>query len=53
MTGLRRVGIALTLPLIGAALLWWLPDTPAQTILISLAVIVLGLAGWWYWRDDD
>jgi hypothetical protein len=53
LTGIRRIGLALTIPLIGAAVLWWLPNTQSQTITISLLVIVLGLAGWWYWRDDD
>lgn len=52
-TGLRRIGIALAIPLVGAAVLWWLPNTQSQTILVSLAVIALGLAGWWYWRDDE
>ena len=53
LTGIRRIGLALTIPLIGAAVLWWLPSSQSQTIAISLVVIALGLAGWWYWRDDD
>lgn len=53
LTGLRRLVLALTLPLIGAALLWWLPSSQTQTRWISLGVIVLALAGWYFWRDDD
>lgn len=53
LTGLRRFGIALTLPLIGAALLWWLPSSITQTRWVSLVVIVAGLAGWYYWRDKS
>jgi hypothetical protein len=52
LVGLRRIGFVLSVPLIGAALLWWLPSSQAQTIVVSLLVIVLGLAGWWYWRED-
>ena len=52
LVGLRRIAVVLSVPLIGAALLWWLPSSQAQTIVVSLLVIVLGLAGWWYWRDD-
>lgn len=41
------------LPLAGAALLWWLPSSPTQTRWISLGVIVVALAGWYIWRDEE
>ncbi len=50
---LRRLAIALTLPLVGAALLWWFPRGRMQTIWVSLAVIVVALAGWYIWRDES
>ena len=50
--GLRRLALALSLPLAGAALLWWLPGTWAQTIGVSIVVIVVALAGWLHWRDE-
>lgn len=52
-SGLRRLVLALTLPLLGAALLWWLPGSLTQTRWISIVVIVLALAGWYVWRDED
>lgn len=53
LTGLRRLGVVLMLPLAGAALLWWLPSSPTQTRWISLGVIVVALAGWYIWRDEE
>lgn len=51
LTGVRRLVVALTVPLLGAALLWWLPNSQQQTIWVSIAIIVLALAGWYVWRD--
>ncbi|HUG32429.1 MAG TPA: hypothetical protein VMM14_06005 [Acidimicrobiia bacterium] len=45
------LGLAVLLPLAGAALLWWVPDSRAQTIWVSLGVIVVALAGWHFWRE--
>lgn len=53
LTGLRRLGVVLMLPLVGAALLWWLPSSPTQTRWVSLGVIVVALAGWYIWRDEE
>ena len=53
LVGLRRLGLVLSIPLVAAALLWWLPSTLTQTRLISLGVIVVALAGWYVWRDRD
>lgn len=53
LTGLRRLSLALFLPLVAAALLWWLPRSLTQTRWISLGVIVVALAGWYFWRDED
>lgn len=53
LTGIRRVAVLLTLPLVAAALLWWLPGSLSETRWVSLVVIVVALAGWWYWRDEE
>lgn len=53
LTGLRRLVAALLLPLVAAALLWWVPGSLTQTRWISLGVIVVALAGWYLWRDGD
>lgn len=53
LTGLRRLGVVLFIPLVAAALLWWLPRSLTQTRWISLGVIVVALAGWYVWRDQD
>lgn len=50
---LRRLAVAIMLPLAAAALLWWLPRDRIQTIGVSLAVIVLALTGWYLWRDEE
>lgn len=52
LAGIRRLVLALSIPLVGAALLWWLPGSITQTRWVSLGVIVLALAGWWFWRED-
>lgn len=45
---LRRLGIGLTVPLIGAALLWWIAGTDTSLARwISIVVIVVALAGWY------
>lgn len=44
--------LAVSLPLAGAALLWWLPRSHTQTLWVSIGVIVLALAGWHYWREE-
>lgn len=46
------LALAVALPLAGAAILWWIPDSREQTIWVSLVVIGLALAGWLYWRED-
>lgn len=46
------LALAITLPLAGAAILWWIPGSRTQTIWVSLVVIGLALAGWLYWRED-
>lgn len=53
LTGLRRLGVVLFIPLVAAALLWWLPSSLTQTRWISLGVIVVALAGWYFWREED
>lgn len=53
LTGFRRLGVVLFIPLLAAALLWWLPSSLTQTRWISLGVIVAALAGWYFWRDED
>lgn len=45
---LRRVAIGLTVPLIGAALLWWIAGSDiALARWISIVVIVVALIGWY------
>lgn len=53
LTGLRRLGVVLFIPLVAAALLWWLPGSLTQTRWVSLGVIVVALTGWYIWRDPD
>lgn len=44
---LRRLAIGLTVPLVGAALLWWIAGSDtALARWISIVVIVAALAGW-------
>ncbi len=47
------LGLAVLLPLAGAALLWWIPGSRAQTMWVSLVVIVVALAGWQFWREKE
>ncbi|MGD2042382.1 MAG: hypothetical protein PVJ28_01955 [Acidimicrobiia bacterium] len=52
---MKRVAIGLGIPLLAAALLWWLPGSDmAEARWISLVVIALGLGGWYLsTRHDD
>lgn len=51
---LRRIAIGLTVPLLAAAVLWWIAGTDmTQTRWISIGVIVIALAGWYLSRDRD
>lgn len=46
---LRRIAIGLTIPLLAAAVLWWLAGSDLTlTRWISIGVIVLALAGWYF-----
>ena len=50
----RLIAAALTVPLVGAAVLWWIAGSDTTlTRWISLGVIVLALVGWHYSRDRD
>lgn len=49
---LRRITIGLTVPLLAAAVLWWVSGSDlSQARWISIGVIVLALAGWYLSRD--
>ncbi|MEX1037853.1 MAG: hypothetical protein WDZ96_03240 [Acidimicrobiia bacterium] len=46
---LRRITIGLTIPLLAAAVLWWIAGSDlGLTRWISIGVIVLALAGWYF-----
>ncbi|HSM44884.1 MAG TPA: hypothetical protein VK969_07700 [Acidimicrobiia bacterium] len=44
--------LAISLPLAGAYLLWWIPGSRTQTLWVSLVVFALALTGWHFWRED-
>lgn len=49
---LRRIAIGLTIPLLAAAVLWWVSGSDlSQARWISVGVIVLALAGWYLSRE--
>lgn len=54
---MRKIALGLGLPLVAAALLWWIPGSNmVEARWISLAVIALGLGGWYLStrnEDDD
>ncbi len=48
-TMLRRITIGLTIPLLAAAVLWWVAGSDLTLARwISIGVIVLALAGWYF-----
>jgi NADH:ubiquinone oxidoreductase subunit 4 (subunit M) len=52
---MRRIALGIGIPLLAAALLWWLPGSNmAGARWISVVVIVLALGGWYLsTREDD
>ena len=51
---LRRLAVGLTVPLLGAALLWWIAGSDTNLARwISIAVIVAALGGWYLTRRSD
>lgn len=50
----RLIAAGLTVPLVGAALLWWIAGSDmTMARWISLGVIVLALAGWYVSREQE
>lgn len=45
---MKRIALGLGIPLVAAALLWWIPGSDmSQARWISLVVILLALGGWY------
>jgi hypothetical protein len=50
----RLIGATLTVLLAGAAVLWWIAGSNTTVARwISLGVIILALAGWYYSRESE
>jgi hypothetical protein len=51
---MRGIALGLGIPLLAAALLWWLAGSDIGLARwISIAVIVLALGGWYLSRRED
>lgn len=51
---LRVLAIAITVPLLGAAVLWWIAGSDTtQARWISIVVIFVALGGWYLSRRDE
>lgn len=50
----RLIAAGLTVPLVGAAILWWIAGSDmTMARWISLGVIILALAGWYFSRERE
>ena len=53
-TARRLIAAGLTVPLVGAAILWWVAGRDMNLARwISMAVVVVALIGWHFSRDRD
>lgn len=51
---LRVLALAVAVPLLGAAVLWWIAGTDmTRARLISIVVIVVSLGGWYLTRRNE